>query len=667
MLNFIPRKDMVNKIIYLLFCFVLIFPLTIYSQTEQDSIATSIDSLLNQEVDQPKYLNSASKYYQSEQEAPSSINIITSKEIEEYGYHSLSELLNDQKGMYITNDRTNEYLGVRGFSRFSDNNNRILVLIDGHRMNGYQIDGAPIGNSVGFSLSNFQRVEIVRGPSSALYGTNALFTVINLVSKVPQLSSSSIITSYGSFNRREIGVNVGKRFNNDFNISLLGNYYKSKGANYYYSEFDKPKTNNGLSIDKDGDDYYGVLTSINYKTLDFKSLYTYHKKFIPTASYNTDFTRQQFIGSSKFWAELNWKYDLSYDKKFAIKLSYDFNNYYAEFPFFFGDLIVNGLSKTLGVNGEYIWDLLPNNRLILGAEYKKSVESDYKYGTKTYDLVNAEWPYEIFSVYLQNEYQFNQNLSIYFGFRWDNYINDDNYFSPRAAMVYSLNSENIFKLIYGNSFRAPNIVEKNLEEKTIVGYKKNLNLNSENINTLELIWEHEYTKTFSSILSLYHYKLNNIIEQIKDPTDGLIQYRNFSGAKTDGIEFELNGKFDFGLRGYLRYSYQRARDNSQKELTNSPENLLKIGFRKDLFKKLNFALEFRYESPRLAIDLKETEPIYLLDANFTTKPIFNHCVISLKINNILNRPLSYPGGNETVQRLIKQPGRNLLLTLKYEF
>ncbi|GBD92393.1 vitamin B12 transporter BtuB precursor [bacterium BMS3Abin04] len=658
---------MVKKIICLLYCVVLILPVTIYSQTEQDSITTSIDSLLNQEVEQPKYVNSASKYYQSEQEAPSSINIITSKEIEEYGYHSLAELLNDQKGMYISNDRVTSYLGVRGFSRLSDNNNRILLLIDGHRMNGYQVDGAPIGNSVGLNLSNFQRVEIVRGPSSALYGTNALFTVINLVSKTPELSTSSITTRYGSFNRREIGIQIGNRFNNIFDFSILGNYFKSNGANYYYSEFDTPGNNNGLSINKDADEYYGILTTINFKTLNFRSMYMSRKKFIPTASYNTDFTKQQFVSNSKFWAELNWKYDFSYDKQLAIKLSYDFDDYSAEFPFFFGNLIVNGLSKTLGINGQYIWDLLPNNRLIIGSEYKKSVESGYRYGTKTYDLVNAEWPYEIFSVYLQNEYQLNQNLSIYFGFRWDNYINEDNYFSPRAAMVYSLNSTNVFKFIYGNSFRAPNIIEKNLEEKTIVGYKKNLNLNSENINTLELIWEHEYSKTFSSILSLYHYKLNNIIEQVKDTTDGLIQYQNFSGAKTDGVEFELNGKFNFGFKSYLRYSYQKALDNNQKELTNSPENLLKIGFRKDLFNKVNFALEFRYESPRLGIDNEETKPIYLIDINFIAKPIFNHLTMSLKINNVLNRPLSYPGGNENIQRNIKQPGRNLLFTLKYEF
>ncbi len=235
-----------------------------YAQIEEDSLVTEIDELLNIEVTEEKYISSASKYDQTLEEAPSSISVITSQDMLAYGYHTLTELLNAQRGFYYSSDRSTDNIGVRGFGRSSDRNNRILILLDGHRLNSYQIDNAPMGQSLSFHLSNFERVEIVRGPGSTLYGNNAIHGVINLITKKDRDSYiPSINLQYGSYNSKYIGLRASKNITDKLSFSILGNYFNSDGDNIYFSEFDTPETNNGISK-FDEATYGGLFTTLDY-------------------------------------------------------------------------------------------------------------------------------------------------------------------------------------------------------------------------------------------------------------------------------------------------------------------------------------------------------------------------------------------------------------------
>src|SRR5205814_525609 len=83
----------------------------------------------------------------------------------------------------ITYDRNYTYVGVRGFQRPGDYNSRVLVLVDGHRLNDPIYDEAYVGTEFPIGIELIDRVELIRGPSSSLYGTNAFFAVINVVTK----------------------------------------------------------------------------------------------------------------------------------------------------------------------------------------------------------------------------------------------------------------------------------------------------------------------------------------------------------------------------------------------------------------------------------------------------------------------------------------------------
>ncbi|MEE8399281.1 MAG: Plug domain-containing protein, partial [Desulfobacterales bacterium] len=107
----------------------------------------------------------ASKYKQKISEAPASVTVVTRSEIIKYGYRTLADILGSVNGFYTTYDRGYHYLGVRGFSRPGDFNTRLLLLINGHRMNENIFDASFIGTEFLLDVDLIERVEIVRGPS----------------------------------------------------------------------------------------------------------------------------------------------------------------------------------------------------------------------------------------------------------------------------------------------------------------------------------------------------------------------------------------------------------------------------------------------------------------------------------------------------------------------
>jgi len=135
------------------------------AQTEITQL--SLEELMNIEV------YSASKFPQKTTEAPAAVTVITADEIKKYGYRTLADILRSVRGFYITYDRNYVYVGVRGFSRPGDYNTRILLLLDGHRINENIYDQAFIGTDFPIDIDLIDRVEIIRGSGSSLYGSNA--------------------------------------------------------------------------------------------------------------------------------------------------------------------------------------------------------------------------------------------------------------------------------------------------------------------------------------------------------------------------------------------------------------------------------------------------------------------------------------------------------------
>ena len=149
-------------------------------------------------------------------------------------------------------DRNYSFLGARGFSRPSDYNNRILLLLDGNVVNEGVFGSAPTGTELGVALESLERIEIVRGPCSALYGTGAVLAVVNLISKSADARARLRgAVRGGSFGSRGGSLDYRGGLRPGLGMFLGGTWDGSDGQDLYYPEYDSPEQNGGLAHNRD--------------------------------------------------------------------------------------------------------------------------------------------------------------------------------------------------------------------------------------------------------------------------------------------------------------------------------------------------------------------------------------------------------------------------------
>jgi iron complex outermembrane receptor protein len=161
---------------------------SVYAQQPADAEALSLEELLNVKV------YSASKYEQKAVEAPSSISVITGDEIRKYGYRTIEDAMRSLTGFYVQNHGSYSTIGVRGFAPPGDSNGRILYLVNGHAINNNVDDSAPVENDFPVDMDLVDRIEVVRGPSASLYGADAFFGVVNVITRTGKSQGTMVST-----------------------------------------------------------------------------------------------------------------------------------------------------------------------------------------------------------------------------------------------------------------------------------------------------------------------------------------------------------------------------------------------------------------------------------------------------------------------------------------
>src|SRR5579863_138670 len=232
----------------------------------------------------------ASRHLQSSGDAPSAVTVITSYQIQEQGYRTLADVLRTVRGFFVTYDRNYSSLGVRGFARPGDFNTRVLLLVDGHRLNDDVYDEAMLGTEFPIDIDLIERIEIVRGPVSSLYGSNALFAVINIITKqAKDLNGLELSSAAASFNTYQGRISYGRQLR-QLQFVISGSFYGSRGPNeLFFPEFDTNQTNNGIASHSDDDQLGSALATVSLGGLTVQSVYGIREKGIPTGAYGTVF------------------------------------------------------------------------------------------------------------------------------------------------------------------------------------------------------------------------------------------------------------------------------------------------------------------------------------------------------------------------------------------
>jgi len=626
-------------------------------------MSMSLDQLL--EVDVNKVYG-ASKYEQKISQAPASVTIVTSDEIKRQGYRTLAEVLRGVRGLYVTGDRAYSYLGIRGFGRPSDYNSRVLVLVDGHRLNDNIYDGALLGTEAILDVDLIERVEVIRGPSSSIYGDNAFFGVINISTR-PGVKYDGVEASgeAGGFDTYKARLSYGKLFTNGLHLVLSGSWYESAGERrLYYPEFDTPASNNGIAQNSDDDRYYKLFGKLAYHDFTLTAAWSDRTKNIPTGSFTTLFNDGGQLTKDRL-SYVDLKYERSFRDELTLlaKAYFDSYKYIADYPFNTapaGNPIVRVLNRDVaygdwaGMNLQLTAPLGERFRAVGGVDFRADVRQhrvNYDVSPRTLYL-DTDASSRNAGVYAQGEWAIRTNLLLSGGARFDYYETFGGTVNPRVSFVYSPWTETTFKLLYGQAYRAPNSYE------TFYG-----SLDPETIRTYEVVYEQGLPAKLRFSTSAYYYQLDDLISE----NAGVFQ--NLGEVSAKGLEMELEGRYARGLTARLSYALQRAEDdNSGSELSNSPRHLARGNLIVPLYEDKIFAgLELQYTG-RVITEARRHANDYWL-ANFTlfSQKLAPGLEVSASIYNLFDARYEHPASTAHLQDTIEQPGRSFRVKLTYRF
>ncbi|MFA6029712.1 MAG: TonB-dependent receptor [Elusimicrobiota bacterium] len=619
---------------------------------------------------------SASKYPQRVSDAPAATQIVTAEDIANYGYRTLADALQSIPGIYGTCDRNYTYLWVRGFGRPADYNNRILLLINGHRINENVYGSNYVGYESLVDISSVERIEVVKGPASALYGDNAFFAVVNVVTRGAGSSPPARArTEGGSYGTHREFAEASHRHENGWEWYAAGAYRRMQGRDLVYPEFSG--TNGGKAENADREESKSFYASLSRPGWMLQGGLNVRDKTLPTAPFGTRFNDNgTFTTDTRSFFEISML-DLKVHENVRLTgRSYvDGYGYHADYVYDNStpppDLLINKDVVKSAWYGEEVRGRFTffgdEHPLLLGEEFEKSllgrqINYDQDPHQDYLDDNRAEYRWALFG---QQELRLRSDLVLTLGLRYDRYEAFGHVFNPRTAVVYHPWRGSSLKLLYGTAFRGPTPFERFYTAGAMS--VANPGLVPEKIRTYEVAFEQEYSSRRFLSVSLFRNKITDLISQITRP-DGSIQYVNNEHVRTEGAEFYAKGDMTKNLSAHLGYTLQSTRIEGGDRLSNSPTHIANLGLSRLLtFRKSRISLEGFLVSARRTYQGSTLPATGLLSVAVRTAPGPEGLDVYASVQNVLDTEYRVSGAAEHTQSAIQQDGRNYLLGLEYRF
>lgn len=607
---------------------------------------------------------SASRFNQNATQAPSNVTVLTSADIRAYGWRTLADALRSIRGLYTSNDRSYSYLGARGFMRPGDLNTRFLLQIDGIRINDPVFDQAQLGAEFPLDLELVDRIEFVPGPGSSVYGANAFFGVINVITRrAPDLEGARGTLEAGQAGTRGGSASYGWR-NGDAELLLAANHGRSDGRDLYFPEFGGSAQ--GLDWERFTRFYArGQLGAWSLAFVDGE-----RTKGMPTASYSQAFNvpggqtldRLRLVEAGyrntvlPMHGELTARVyhgDYRYEGRFVYQEPFDVIN------------LDRTRARWWGADASLFLQLTPAHKLVVGADY----QYNHDVLQQNYDIepfasyLDDRSEGKRFGIYAQDEMTLAQGVLLNAGVRYDRESSTGGVFNPRLALIAEVTPGTTLKAIYGSAFRAPNSYELFYGIDNQGGQLANPDLGRERIRSHELTLVRQLGPNARFTLTGYSNEVSSLITEVEDEELGLPIFRNFGKARARGLELEYERSFKRG--GKLRASVARQHiSGGDSGEINSPRWLAKLNATSRLVGAWHAGVEGQYVSARRLIGGGEAGGFVLANLNFFSIGLTRHVDFSFGVQNLFDHHYADPVSLGFLQRSIEQDGRRAYFRLK---
>ena len=681
------------------FLLLLIFSVYVsFSVSWAQTADTSMSKIFSMDLDElmNTKVNIATKSDKSINETPGVVSVITSEEIKNMGARELEDVLQTIPGFEIMKRYAGYYgLGIRGV-KDTRASSKLLMMIDGVPFNDI-FYGNSIGMGYDINIDMIERIEIIRGPGSALYGRNAFSGVMNIITKNAKNTDKSFVKlTGGTFNtkmfsayygykkkklnasvsfRRLYTDNTSAKFDNGFGDTVLWNIYRNGfttsttiglGKFMLSGTYMDLKGGAGmmdiLLLKKTGNVSLSFGSNINPKLSFNAKTYYHNEKYIedieqlkpgivpiyPEGVYYKPVFKEYLYGVE---TELNYKISSENDLLFGIQadihgakdVTITTNYNFAE------SAAISGINR----NNEVLWE--PGWFDKNGHEYNN------------------------LGFFMQDIWYVTKALCLTLGARYDIDSQIGSVFNPRAGIVWTPLKQTYVKLLYGRAYRAPSPSE---QYQTLGFAFGNKDLKPEIINTFELSFTHQLNK-MTNTLSFYKNKLTDMIYAATitsiDPAN---TYYNMGKNNSMGVEFE--NKIVLSKRIYTYFNYSFTQSENTQTINNKDSvfdhadvapHKINFGLNYAFLKNYNCNLNMFYRSKMEKFKAPVPPTGELVDVqdkignfavfNFTfqIKELIKNFTFSGSIYNLLDTKY-YSQDNEHLQQP-PQPGRQFIVYVTY--
>ncbi|QQS37981.1 MAG: TonB-dependent receptor [Ignavibacteriales bacterium] len=581
-------------------------------------------------------------------EAPNAITVIEARDIQRFGSHGqIAKLLEMEPGIDVAQSGLFDFnINTRGFN--SSLNRRVLVLLDGRDL-GTAFLGATEWNGLSTPVEELGRIELVRGPGSALYGANAFNGVMNISSNKPKdVTGTRINLTAGESDSYRSDIRFSNSVGKLSYRTMLGGYqgrsFVTSRKNYNF-EYAGLTALNNEQIDVNRDPIRSIYGSmrIDYE-IDDKSFITGEGGYtqVENETIVTGIGRVQVQKASRPWLRFNYN-------GYGFNVMYwanGRNNIKPEKSLATGlNLIQDAWIHNAEV--QYNFTGLDDKLFVVVGGSHRLVNIDTK-GTLMLEPRNDNTS----SLFTQVEYKFNNNFKTIGALRWDRSSLHDSEFSPKVALVYNFNPSHSLRLTYNQAFQAPNYSEQYLYVKspptippftTSTVYTGKPDLITEKITGYEIGYKGIYFDNLFLTLDVYFNQLKDFITDLGPTGESIfengIRYSVWSygnAGKVDEYGFEVSANYYLSDNFVVdaNYSYFGfdviEKDENDYLLPNSPKY------------KINGGITYYHpEGHSLSVKVKYVPTFPWAAGIFRDGEVVEYTMINLGGTYIINSHLSF--------------------------